>query len=68
MGEFTAFSQHLAMQVTPELCTLLKVTPKAHPKLQAVLFDIQQYKLTWLVGGTSTVPSELDFMNSAMSE
>ena len=33
MGEFMTFSQHLAMQVTLELCSLLKVTPKVHPEL-----------------------------------
>ena len=33
MGEFTAFSQKLTMQVTPELRALLKVAPKAHPEL-----------------------------------
>ena len=53
MGEFMAFSQYLVMQVTPELCTLLKVAPKAHLELQAMLIDIQQYKPTWVVGGTS---------------
>ena len=33
MGKFRAFSQHLVMQVTPKLCTLLKVMLKAHPEL-----------------------------------
>ena len=42
MGEFTAFSQKLTMQVTPELRALLKVTPKAHPELQAMLINVQQ--------------------------
>ena len=46
MGEFTVFSQNLTMQVTLELRTLLKVVPKAHPELQAMLIDIQQYKPT----------------------
>ena len=41
MGKFMAFSQQLVMQVTPELCTLLKATPKAHPELQAMLIDVQ---------------------------
>ena len=40
MVEFTAFSQKLIMQVTPELRALLKVAPKAHPELQAMLIDI----------------------------
>ena len=43
IGEFMVFSQQLVMQVMLELCTLLKVTPKAHPELQAMLIDIQQY-------------------------
>ena len=46
MGEFTAFSQPLVIQVTLELCTLLKVALKAHPELQAMLIDVQQYKPT----------------------
>ena len=33
MGEFMVFSQQLTVQVTPELRALLKVAPKAHPKL-----------------------------------
>ena len=41
------------MQVTPELCTLLKVMPKAHLELQAMLIDVQQYKPTWAIGGAS---------------
>ena len=40
MGEFMAFSQQLTMQVTLELQALLKVVPKAHPELQALLIDI----------------------------
>ena len=64
MGKFMAFSQRLIMQVTPELQALLKVIPKAHPKLQAMLIDIQQYKPTWSVGGASIAPEELDFPSS----
>ena len=33
MGKFMAFSQHLIMQVTLELCTLLKIVPKVHLEL-----------------------------------
>ena len=65
MGEFTAFSQKLVMQVTPEFRALLKVMPKAHPELQAMLIDVQQYKPTWAVGGASAVPEELDFPSSS---
>ena len=41
MGKFMEFSQHPVMQVMPELCTLLKVVPKAHLELQAMLIDAQ---------------------------
>ena len=64
MGEFTAFSQKLVMQVTPELRALLKVAPKAHPELQVMLIDVQHYKPTWAVGGMSATPEELDFPSS----
>ena len=40
MGEFTAFSQKLTMQVTPELRALLKVVLKAHLELQAMLINV----------------------------
>ena len=64
MGEFTAFSQQLTMQVTPEMRALLKVMPKAHLELQAILINIQEYKPTWAVGGASAMPKELDLPNS----
>ena len=64
MGEFMAFSQHLVMQVTLELCILLKVV-LVHPKLQAMLIDVQQYKSTWVMGGTSAKLKELLFTSSA---
>ena len=64
MGKFTVFSQNLTMQVTPELRALLKVALKAHPELQAMIIDIQQYKPTWAVGGTSAVHEELNFPSS----
>ena len=41
MGKFMAFFQHLVMQAMPELCTLLKVAWKAHPELQAMIFNVQ---------------------------
>ena len=68
MGEFLAFFQNLITQVTPELWALLKVAPKAHPELQAMLIDVQQYKPTWAVGGASIAPEELDFPSSNASE
>ena len=40
MGEFIALSQHLVIQVTPELQALLKVVPKRHLELQAMLIDV----------------------------
>ena len=64
MGEFMAFSQHLVMQVMLELHALLKVVLKVHPELQAMLIDIQQYKPTWVMGGISAIPKELDFTSS----
>ena len=64
MGEFMVFSQNLTMQVTPELWALLKVVPKAHPELQAMLINVQQYKPTWAIGGASATPEELDFPSS----
>ena len=68
MVKFTAFSQNLTMQVTPELRALLEVAPKAHPELQAMLIDVQQYKPTWAIGGASTAPEELDFPSSTTGE
>ena len=56
------------MHVTPELHALLKVMPKAHPELQAMLIDIKQYKPTWAVGGMSAMPKELDFLSSTTVE
>ena len=64
MGEFMVFSQNLIMQVTLELRALLKVVAKAHPELQVMLIDIQQYKPTWAVGGASIAPEVLDFPSS----
>ena len=46
----------------------MKVTPKAHPELQAMLINIQQYKPTWAVGGVSASPKELDFSSSTVGE
>ena len=40
MSEFTAFSQQPVMQVTLELCALLKVALKAHLELQAMLINV----------------------------
>ena len=56
--------QQLVMQVTLKLRALLKVMLKAHPELQAMLIDVQQYKPTWAIGGGSAVPKELDFPSS----
>ena len=64
MGKFMAFSQNLVIQVTLELCSLLKVVPKAHPELQIMLIDVQQYEPTWMVGGTLAAPKQLDFTST----
>ena len=68
MGEFMEFSQHFVMQVILELYTLLKVMPKAYPKLQTMLIDIQKYKPTWIVWGASTELYELDFTSNAVGK
>ena len=68
MGEFMVFSQHFVMQVTPELHTLLKVVLKAHLELQLILIGVHQYKPTWIVGGASAAPKELDFTSSTMGK
>ena len=56
------------MQLMLELYTMLMVVVKAHPKLQAMLNDVQQYKPTWIVGGISATPLELDFTSSTLDE
>ena len=56
MGELMAFSQDLNMQVTLQLHSLLNVVKKAHLEMQATLNDIQQYKLSWVMGGAATMP------------
>ena len=56
------------MQVTPELHALLKVMLKAHPELQVMLIDVQQYKPTWFMGGASAMLKELVFTSSNTSK
>ena len=53
------------MQIIPELPALLKVMLKAYTELQVMLIDIQQYKLTWIMGGY-LLP--LDFLSNATGE
>ena len=43
IGEFTAFSQHLVMQITPELRSLLKFMLNAYLELQTIFIEVQQY-------------------------
>ena len=64
MGKFMAFS-YSVMQITLELCTLLKVSLWAYLELQSMLIDLQQYKPSWIVRDASTTPKELDFTSSA---
>ena len=33
-----------------------------------MLIDIQQYKPTWVIGGTSAIPKEFDFTSSSAGE
>ena len=68
MAKFTAFSQQLVMQVTPELHALLKVARKVHPKVQAMPIYVQQYKPTWVIGGASAMSKELDFPSSTVGK
>ena len=56
MSKFTALSQNLIIQVTPDFCAVLSVAPKAHPKLQAILINVWQYEPLWILGDTSTTP------------
>ena len=56
------------MQVSLELCALLKVVPKVHPELQALLIDFHQYKPTWIMGGLSAAPKELGFTSTTMGK
>ena len=55
MGGFIAYSQCFVMQVMLELHALLKIKLNAHLELQTMLNDIQQYKPTCIVGGTSAM-------------
>ena len=41
---------------------------KAHPELQAILIDVQQYEPTWLIGGASAILQELDFLSNAVGK
>ena len=68
LDEFTAFFQHLVMQVMPELHILPMVLPKAHMDLQAMLINVQQYKPTWIAVGIAAVPYELDFPRNGLGE
>ena len=60
LSEFTAFSRHLTMRVSKELRALLKVAPKAHPELQALLVDLMQYRPKLLVEDRRVAPPELE--------
>ncbi len=44
LSEFTSYAKKFSLKVSPELKALLKVAPKAHPELQAMLIDLKQYK------------------------
>ena len=44
------FSHQLAIQVMPELYSLLRVALKKYLELQAMLIDVQQYNPTWVKG------------------
>ena len=65
LSEFTAFSRHLSMRVSKELRALLKVAPRAHPELQALLIDLMQYHPKLLVDELRVAPTELDMAEEA---
>ena len=49
LGEFTAFSRKLVFNISLVLKSLLKVSNRAHPSLQALLIDLMQYRPKLLV-------------------
>ena len=68
LAEYTTFHSRLTMIVTSELRALLKISPKAHPKLQALLIDLMLYKPKFVVEAKSVAPSELLFQESGSGE
>jgi hypothetical protein len=56
LSEFTAFASTLTMKVSPQLKALLKIAPKAHPELHAMLIDLMQYKPKLVVGEKTVAP------------
>jgi hypothetical protein len=65
LSEFTAYASNLSMKITPELKALLKIAPKAHPELHALLIDLTQYKPKFIVGDRSAAPEELGMDTAA---
>ena len=63
LSEYTAFHQRLTYVISKELRALLKIAPKAHPQLQALLIDVLQYKPTWVVDARTASPKQLGFQD-----
>jgi hypothetical protein len=59
LSEFTAYASNLSIKISPELKALLKIAPKAHPELHALLIDLTQYRPKFIVGDRSAAPEEL---------
>ena len=56
LSEYTAFARNLSMVVSKPLRALLKVAPKAHPSLQAMLIDLLHYRPKFLVNERTVTP------------
>lgn len=59
LAEFTAYAPILTMKVSLELKALLKIAPKAHPELHAMLIDLSQYRPKLIIGDSAAAPPEL---------
>ena len=59
LSEFAAFAQNLVLNITPALKSLLKLSGRAHPSLQAMLVDLMQYRPKLLVQTDRVAPLTL---------
>ena len=68
LSEFTAYSKHLTLKITPYLKALLKVAHKAHPSIQAMLIDLMMYKPKLIVGEDTVAPAEIGMEDPACDD
>ena len=68
LSDFTAYTSRLTLRIPPELKALLKIAPKVHLELQAMLVDLLQYKPKLVVGGQPVAPPELGMEDPARTE